>query len=110
MKIIDRIEAVGEKVTDVEYKEQRDADSYNTLCDLRQKLGVVEDDVTEHGSEINYLVAEVASLKAMVRELAIIIDETHVPSNENRINNLTKAYWKKIDILQEQINRCEKRV
>ena len=80
MKAIERIKVVSVEATDAEYKEQRNADSYNALCDLRQKFGLMEEDMAEKKSEINYLMAEVSSLHAMVEELAKIIDEDRDPT------------------------------
>jgi len=80
MKTIDRIEAVGEKTADTEYREQKDTDSYTMLCDLRRDVTEMKSDMSEKTSEVNYLMAETEALKAMVRELANIIDERTSPA------------------------------
>ena len=78
MKAIDRIKMVGKTASDAEYKEHRDGDAYNALCDLRTQHGLMREDVAENESGINYLMAEVSALHAMVKELALMLDAGEV--------------------------------
>ena len=78
MKAIDRIKMVGEEASDAEYKQHRDGDAYNALCDLRQQTGLIKEGVADNESGINYLMAEVSALRAMVEELAEMLDNGEV--------------------------------
>lgn len=88
MNATQRIEEIGEKASDAEYKEQQGTDEFDRLLDLEDKVATIEESGTENKHGVNYLMAEVTALRAMVRELAHIIDETHVLSHEDRMNDL----------------------
>lgn len=74
MKAIDRIKMAGEEASEAHYKEQRGTDDYNELRDLRKHYGLMKEDVADNESGINYLMAEVSALRAMVEELARMLD------------------------------------
>lgn len=75
MDTLKRIKDIGEIAEDAEYTEQRSVDIYDKRLEQKRVLDRIEEIESENKHDIDYLMAEVAASRAMILELATIVDE-----------------------------------